>query len=490
MLTHQARRDSRIVAAFGLLVAVFFLLANKVHSQTLARATEILFRWKALAACIRHAPLLACTIALAGFSIGLWAIHATLPLIPAYFLIGAATLCLDGGIAELASFPAVLSKTLERARASWVRFLEPALRDRQQIVLVYHIASLTSVVALLLACFAILEALSVSTWALLLPAAILYLRANGFWQEIIHIDSHTRFMRPRNAGNARRHVLRFVQWSSDWVLSQFFGMFPRWYLTEHVGNHHPEVNAPGDVETLCYYDRTNFFDFAKLCGRLVANTTTGWGMYRYLIAKNRRRYALLAAWGAAGHAITILVAYYFCAPLGTWLSISSLGFGFSLSLIALSDHGLADPEHPGDIFRNSYNVLWTLDDHGQYGARYHLTHHLNPAPTWGPRTDALARKHQETVFHENESILFHAFAYPDDLLRAFWTDDADFLYPYVVRVGRGRPTRAEWQALFARRIRPIDAPSAPAWVRRVSGMMSRLAAFHIPPPAPGPHATS
>jgi hypothetical protein len=308
-------------------------------------------------------------------------------------------------------------------------------------------------------------------------------RANGFWQEIIHIDSHTRFMKPRNGVRDGKQSLQLVRWLSDWALAQFFGMFPYWYITEHVGNHHPEINSPADVEAIGHYDRTNFFDFANLCGRLIGNTTTGWGMYRYLLAANRRHYVVLAAAGAIGHAATVAITLYWSAPLGTWLIITSLGFGFSLSVIAVSDHGLADPQCPGDVYTNSYNVLWTLDDHGQYGAKYHLTHHLNPAPTWGPRTDALAKQHQETIFREKGAIVFHPFAYPDDLLKAFWRDDADFLYPYLVRVGGSTPTLLEWRSLFAQRVRPARATSQPAWIRVVSRAVARLTTSHIPPPA-------
>jgi hypothetical protein len=473
-----------IFSAAGFIVATSALLSNKLHFVTLQRLSNRLMSNAVMRGLLQRHPLSWYLLGLMGFSATLAGLNTgAIGPAAAITLLLAALVWLDLGLAEVTRYPDSVAEILGRCQRTWVHRLTPALRDAKQIVLIRHIVDLLVVCCALLGCFICCAALEQPAWLLLLPAHLVYIRANGLWQEIVHIDSHTRFMRPRREpATSRHHVLRVLQWLFDWVLSQYFGMFPYWYMTEHIGLHHPEVNSPRDVETLCWYDRTNFMHFAEFSSRVTLHTLSGYGMYGYLLATGRRRYAVIALLGAIAHAITILACFQISAPLGTWLALSSLGFGYSLSIIAISDHGLADPDEPGDVFRNSFNMQWTLDDHGQYGGRYHLTHHLNPAPTWGDRTTALAQHHNATVAADNDSILLHGLAYPDDLLRAFWSADPDFLYRYVISVGGQRPTLSAWRSIFATRVRPRAARQPSAAIHRLSALMAQLATWHIPPP--------
>jgi hypothetical protein len=365
-----------------------------------------------------------------------------------------------------------------------VRHLKADLRDIDQLPLLRHIIDYIIVSGAVLAGWTLLAGTGVAAWLMLIPTLLVYMRTNELWQEIIHIDSHTRFMRPRSNRrlNLSRLALSAVNLLSNWWLSQFYGMFPGWYLSEHVGNHHPEINSKDDVENLQDVDRTSFIDFARFAGRITANTFAGYGMYGYFLKTKKYNYFRIAVRGAVVHAITIATLFFVSPPIGTWLLVASAGFGFSLAIIAITDHGLADPLDPGNIYRNSYNVLWTIDDHGEYGQRYHLTHHLRPAPSWGVRTAELALQHQQSVFAEHGSILFYPFANPDDLLRAYWNEDADYLYPYVASVGKERPSPDDWRRVFGARIRPATSPPKPLMSRWVSRVMTRLTTSHISPP--------
>lgn len=485
MQNRAAPRWRLPIACVGFVIATSVLLVSKLHALTLGALSARMAQHTSLPSLVHQAPLAVSLLALSLFSALLYAPAVGAASIATGFLaLSLVLLVLDYALAELLKFPDSLEQIERRCARTWVRHLRPSLRDATQIVLVRHIVDIGALVFGLLLAFAAARLAGRSPWLLIVPAALIYLRGNGLWQEIIHIDSHTRFLTPRRADHsAASAVLRAVRWSSDWVISQFFGMFPYWYATEHIGNHHPEVNSPRDVESLCSYDRTSYIDFCAFVTRIVFHTLTGVGMYRYLHAHRKTRFIQLSLLGATAHAATIVLSLWLCPPLACWLVVATLGFGFSLAIIAISDHGLADPDNPGDVFQNSFNMLWTLDDHGQYGGRYHLTHHIKPAPSWGTQVTRLARKHEAELCAERGTILFHSLAYPDDMLRAFWRNDPDFLYPYVIRVGRSRPTLAEWRQLFAHRVRPRQVAAPGPIARRISKSAARLMIWHVPPPS-------
>ena len=479
----MGRRSLRSFAALiGAITAGLFLIVTKLHFESFGRLSVLLDRSSVLRSIVSANPLIWCVLALAAFG-GIITVEGQFATVSVMLAL-AAILCLvafDYGLQLLTSFPKTLASVVEYGECGWTRLFMPCLRDKSQMALVQHSADIAIIVIALIALPVILP--QSRYWLVLLPITIFWLRSNALWQEVVHISSHTKFLTPRN--KCERRVARLGLTLLDrwcyWGTSQFFGMFPGWYDAEHIGIHHPEVNSQHDVESVVSLNRTSFIDFAYLTARLIANTTTGYGMYRYFWRRRVRAYFRMTVVGAVVHALTILVASIILPPLGVWLAISSLGFSYSVAVIALSDHGMTDPDCPTDIYRNSYNVVWQFDDYGQYGNKSHLSHHLKPAPCWGHRAMASALQDQEIGFGSRGAILFRGFAYPDDLFRAYWNDDPDFLYPYVVSVGAVRPTPDEWRRIFTHRSRPPDARKSGAFTRRISSLAARLATSHIPP---------
>jgi hypothetical protein len=466
----------------GSIVAATILVITKLHFETIGRLTSRIAKITEVGQFVRAAPLPSCILPLALIGYCVFALeHHLLGAIVSGSMISLALLCLDVALSEVIAFPPNYKESIALAQQSWVRPLASQLRDDDQIVLVKQILEMMIIAIVYVAIAIALR--HTHTWIFLIPGVLIWLRTNAVWQEIIHIDSHMRIFRVRRIGGGpiSRSLVTFSNFVSYWGLSQFFGMFPGWYIIEHVGNHHKEINSLEDVETTQRCDRTSFLDFCSLSGHIIANTTTGYGMYGYFFRERKWKYLRMTLIGATSRVVTVALALHLSGPLGVFLLFTSLAFGFSLSIIAICDHGLVDASDPTNIYCNSYNVLWDLDDHAQYGNKNHLSHHLHPAPTWGPRAVELASAQQASLFAAKDALLLRSFAYPDDLLRCYWNDDADFLYNYVASVGARRPNRDEWRLIFAARVRPANTPGPKRHVRFISRMAARLTTSHIPP---------
>lgn len=190
----RLRRGSKLFAAGGLLIAPSFLLLYKIHDLLLGRWTVRLGSHSPFQKLGAKRALPVCALSLLCCALAIWLLHQG-NLHPSFALIVLviSLAWLDWSLGELSQAPCSISDMRERY-AMFIRALEPALRDRSQLPLLQHIVELACISLLLLVCFVMFAWAGVPAWLLLLPAMIVYLRCNGFWQEIAHIDSHMRFL--------------------------------------------------------------------------------------------------------------------------------------------------------------------------------------------------------------------------------------------------------------------------------------------------------
>ncbi|WP_213781815.1 hypothetical protein [Caballeronia sp. dw_276] len=164
-------------------------------------------------------------------------------------------------------------------------------------------------------------------------------------------------------------------------LNAMHGRIPHFYRAQHVYIHHVENNDLGDPQSTLRYDRTSFFDFCRFALKLGLSFTFAADVFAYLAARSNRRQIRLLGYGIGGWFLMLVVIACFNPGAALALLLIRLSVGVPTAIDVNFWHGLADPDDPGNIARNTINILYQDEEVAGIGAM-HAAHHYRSGEHW------------------------------------------------------------------------------------------------------------
>ena len=259
---------------------------------------------------------------------------------------------------------------------------------------------------------------------------------------MIHKEGHAakgHFKKPLQVfNNMHGHFLSFL-----------YGHVPQGYPMGHMRIHHKHDNAPDDVTSTVFYDRSHaarfliyLFEFALFwTGISVAN-------YHYKKGKMKefRKMAagMLAFYGLI--AVTMYVNFWFGFA---YLVIPHMSCIFLLAAINYTWHAWTDPTEPKNIYKNSITIL--DGQYNVYNEDYHVEHHKRPQTHW-EEYPVNFEKHLDD-YKKNRAVIFQdTQAFEVFFLILF--SDFDKMADKFVDLN-GDMSRDDIKALLRERLKPV-----------------------------------
>jgi fatty acid desaturase len=185
-------------------------------------------------------------------------------------------------------------------------------------------------------------------------------------------------------------------------LSFLYGHVPQGYPMGHLRIHHKHDNAPDDVTSTVFYDRSHatrfliyLFEFALFWSGISVTH------YHYKKGKTEefRKMALgmMAFYGLIGLVMSLNFWFGFA-----YLVIPHMSCIFLLAAINYTWHAWTDPTEPKNIYKNSITIL--EGQYNVYNEDFHVEHHKRPQTHW-KEYPVNFDKHRDE-YAKNQAIIF------------------------------------------------------------------------------------
>ena len=240
------------------------------------------------------------------------------------------------------------------------------------------------------------------------------------------------------------------------VLNKFFGYFlaplyghvPEGYPMGHMRIHHKFDNAPEDVTSTVYYNRTHasrfllyLFEFALFW----TGISVAWHHHEKGRTKEVRKmlFGMGIFYGLMAMVMAVNPLFGFA-----YLLLPHLSSIIFLAAINYTWHAFTDPDDPRNTYKNSVTLI---DGHyNVYNEDYHVEHHLRPQTHWTEYPINFAKHREDYIKHK--AVIFRdtqAF----EVFFLILLGNYDKMVKHFVDLS-GTMTEAEIRALIMHRLRP------------------------------------
>jgi fatty acid desaturase len=185
-------------------------------------------------------------------------------------------------------------------------------------------------------------------------------------------------------------------------LAFFYGHVPQGYPMGHMRIHHKHDNAPEDVTSTVYYDRSHasrfliyMFEFALFW--------SGISVAAYHFRKGKMKEFGKMVLGMVAFYGVIAAVMYINFWFGVaYLVIPHLSCIFLLAAINYTWHAWTDPTEPKNIYKNSITLL--EGQYNVYNEDFHVEHHKRPQTHWCEYPVNYAKHIEE--YKSNRAVIF------------------------------------------------------------------------------------
>jgi fatty acid desaturase len=185
-------------------------------------------------------------------------------------------------------------------------------------------------------------------------------------------------------------------------LAFFYGHVPQGYPMGHMRIHHKHDNAPEDVTSTVYYDRSHasrfliyLFEFSLFW--------SGISVAAYHFRKGKMKEFGKMALGMLAFYGVIAAVMYINFWFGVaYLVIPHLSCIFLLAAINYTWHAWTDPTEPKNIYKNSITLL--EGQYNVYNEDFHVEHHKRPQTHWREYPVNYAKHIEE--YKANRAVIF------------------------------------------------------------------------------------
>lgn len=232
-------------------------------------------------------------------------------------------------------------------------------------------------------------------------------------------------------------------------LAFFYGHVPQGYPMGHMRIHHKHDNAPEDVTSTVYYDRSHasrfliyMFEFALFW--------SGISVAAYHFRKGKMKEFGKMALGMLAFYGVIAAVMYINFWFGVaYLVIPHLSCIFLLAAINYTWHAWTDPSEPKNIYKNSITLL--EGQYNVYNEDYHVEHHKRPQTHWREYPINYAKHIEE--YKANRAIIFRDTQAFEVFFLILFSDYAKMADKFVDL--NGDMTREDIIALLKHRLQPV-----------------------------------
>lgn len=269
----------------------------------------------------------------------------------------------------------------------------------------------------------------------------------------VHLERFITMFHDVNHRPLFRRRFRILNRFVAGVLGPLYGSTPNTYHAHHVLMHHPANNLEHDVSTTLPYRRDSIRDFLRYYVRFFFSL---FALRSFLRARYPNRptpsrllmTGELGFWAIAGAAAwvdpwaALLVFVFPVVVTRTVLIIGNWG-----------EHAFVDPREPGNLFRNSTNLLGRINER-DFNVGYHICHHLRPAAHFSTHP-AWFEANRERYGRE-DAIVLRDMHYPDLWLLLMMKRYTTLADRYVHLPGAPVRTREEIVTLLKARVEPVS----------------------------------
>lgn len=190
---------------------------------------------------------------------------------------------------------------------------------------------------------------------------------------LIHKEGHA----PRGLF---KKPFRFLNTFYGYYLAIFYGHVPENYPMGHMRIHHKYNNAPEDVTSTVFYDRTQAVRFMIYLFEFML-FWTGISVAYHHYKDNRMEDCKKMLRGMFIFYGLIAVVMYFNFWFGfAYLLLPHLSAIIFLAAINYTWHAWTDPNEPKNIYKNSITII--NGQYNVYNEDYHVEHHKRPQTHW------------------------------------------------------------------------------------------------------------
>lgn len=298
--------------------------------------------------------------------------------LPVPMLIGLSLLALAHS--RLTAQPWTMAKFERRHETRWIeRVFSKLLRNPLDAHFARLLIANTLVMLPAFVCLVVVRPFS---FACLFCFISVWLVSGSDQETLDHTDIHNHMFRgAAHLSPAQRVMLRGMHLWLRLGLNAMHGRIPHFYRAQHVYIHHVENNALGDPQSTLRYDRTSFFDFCRFALKLGLSFTFAADVFAYLAAKRNRRQIRLLAYGIGGWYLMLAAIACFNPGAALALFLIRLSVGVATAIDVNFWHGLVDPDDPGNIARNTINIVYQDEAVAGIGAM-HAAHHYRSGEHW------------------------------------------------------------------------------------------------------------
>ncbi len=229
----------------------------------------------------------------------------------------------------------------------------------------------------------------------------------------------------------------------------FYGHIPEAYPMGHMRIHHKHDNAPEDVTSTVYFDRSQASRFMIYLFEFMFYWT-GISVAHHHYRNGKMKEFRKMAYGMLAYYGTIAAVMIFNPLFGfAYLLLPLLSSIIFLAAINYTWHAWTDPSEPKNIYKNSITVL--NGHYNVYNEDYHVEHHKRPQTHWEEYPINYAKHREE--YAANRAIIFddtQAFEIFFWLLFGAYDKMADHMVDL-----NGDMTTEDKIALLKKRLEPI-----------------------------------
>ena len=232
-------------------------------------------------------------------------------------------------------------------------------------------------------------------------------------------------------------------------LAFFYGHVPQGYPMGHMRIHHKHDNAPEDVTSTVYYDRSHasrfliyLFEFSLFW--------SGISVAAYHFRKGKMKEFGKMALGMVAFYGVIAAVMYINFWFGVaYLVIPHLSCIFLLAAINYTWHAWTDPSEPKNIYKNSITLL--EGQYNVYNEDFHVEHHKRPQTHWREYPVNYAKHIEE--YKANRAIIFRDTQAFEVFFLILFSDYEKMADKFVDL--NGDMTREDIIALLKHRLQPV-----------------------------------
>jgi fatty acid desaturase len=185
-------------------------------------------------------------------------------------------------------------------------------------------------------------------------------------------------------------------------IAVFYGHVPECYPMGHMRIHHKHDNAPDDVTSTVYFDRSQASRFLIYLFEFMFYWT-GISVAHHHYRKGKMKEFRKMMYGMLGYYGLITVVMIINPLFGfAYMLLPLLSSIIFLAVINYTWHAWTDPTEPKNIYKNSITVL--NGHYNVYNEDYHVEHHKRPQTHW-EEYPINYEKHREE-YASNRAIIF------------------------------------------------------------------------------------